>query len=218
MPITLSRLARIGSAGLFESPACACRTHIRRSLALIVAAAVLVAPALAADPGLLPQTTALPSGATARFHARMNLLWRGILADSPAAAQPAFFPGAAYVQVKQIANPAADYQQRLLGGFRLDLAAAHRLVGGHAQLLSVSVPPQWAWIPPGGCFNRVGYWHAPGARIVYRAQGRVRSFGIYSLISWRGEWYVVHLGPWNQPGTVYSPALGAGAFGPPGGC
>ena len=214
----ISRLARIGIAGLLGPAAFACRTHALRSLAPIAAAAVLVAPALAADPGRLPQTTALPSGTTAGFHARMNALWRGILADSPAAAQPAFFPRAAYLQVKRIANPAADYEQRLLGGFRLDIEAANRLVGGRAQLVSVSVPRQWAWIPPGGCFNRVGYWHAPGARIVYRAHGRVRSFGIYSLISWRGEWYVVHLGPWNQPGTVYSPALGAGAFGPPGGC
>ena len=33
-----------------------------------------------------------------------------------------------------------------------------------------------------------------GARVVYRLGGQLRSFGIASLISWRGRWYVVHFG------------------------
>ena len=44
------------------------------------------------------------------------------------------------------------------------------------------------------CYNDIGYWEVPNARVVYRQGGRVRSFGIASMISWRGEWYVVHLG------------------------
>jgi hypothetical protein len=171
----------------------------------------------AADPGVLPQTSVLPAS-TARFVARIEALWRGIVADSPVAARAAFFPRAAYLQVKRVANPGADYDTRLLRGYRLDLAAAHRLVGSHARLVSVSVPREWAWIPPGACFNGVGYWHEAGARVVYRAGGRVRSFGIFSLISWRGEWYVVHLGAWNRPGTVFEPASGPGSPAPPGGC
>ena len=34
----------------------------------------------------------------------------------------------------------------------------------------------------------------PNARVVYREDGQIRSFGIASMISWRGVWYVVHLG------------------------
>jgi hypothetical protein len=185
---------------------------------------LLAAPAPASpppDPGRLPQTTALPSDRTPRFRERMASLWRGVTGDSPALALPAFFPRAAYLQVKQIPNAAADYRQRLVGAFRLDIGAAHRLLGAgaaRAKLLYVSVPKQWAWIPPGGCFNRIGYWHAPGARLVYRQQGEIRSFGIFSLISWRGEWYVVHLARYDRPGTVVDPARGIGAFGPAGGC
>jgi hypothetical protein len=151
----------------------------------------------------------------------MAALWRGIVTDSAAAAMAAFFPRTAYLQAKQIADPSADYRTRLLGAFKADIHAAHALLGaqaGSAKLLDVSVPEEWAWIPPGSCYNRIGYWHAPGARVVYRERGQVRSFGIFSLISWRAEWYVVHLAVFDKPGTVDAPSLGFGTYGAPGGC
>ncbi|MFZ0189616.1 MAG: hypothetical protein WAL72_22035 [Streptosporangiaceae bacterium] len=39
------------------------------------------------------------------------------------------------------------------------------------------------WLDPGVCANSLGYWHVPGARVVYREHGQERSFGIASLIS-----------------------------------
>ena len=173
------------------------------------------------DPGTLPQTRAVPSDSTAAFRARMEALWRGIVDDSVSDAMPAFFPRSAYLQVKAISNAGADYQARLVGAFGLDIHAAHVLLGSGApaaKLVSVSIPHQWTWIQPGGCYNRIGYWHAPGARLVYREGGQVRSFGVFSFISWRGEWYVVHLSSYSHPGTVDSPSVGVGSYGPPGGC
>ena len=192
-----------------------------------VAAVALAIPVQAAverrvtDPGKLPQTTALPSSDSPRFRARLAALWRGIVDDSPGTARTAFFPRSAYLQVKQIRDAAADYRDRLLANYRADIHAAHAFLGPgarSARLLAVRVPKEWAWIPPGYCYNRVGYWHAPGSRLVYREGGRVRSFGIFSLISWRGEWYVVHLAAYDRPGTVDDPSPGAGSYGPPGGC
>jgi len=176
---------------------------------------------MSVDPGKLPQTSTLPSDRTPSFRAHIATLWRGIVTGSVAVAMPAFFPRAAYLQVKQISNPSADYEQRLLGAYRLDIQAAHRLLGdtvSRAKLLRVGIPHEWTWIQPGACYNRIGYWHAPGARLVYRIRGQVRSFGIFSFISWRGEWYVVHLAVYDEPGTVDDPAPGAGSYGPPGGC
>ncbi len=190
--------------------------------ALLTCATPAAAPGRRApDPGALPQTEALPSSLTPAFRARVAALWRGIRADSLAAALPSFFPRSAYLQVKQIADAGADYDERLVGNFRRDIAAAHALLGAsarHARLVGVSVPRQWAWIPPGYCYNRVGYWHAPGARLIYAVGRSVRSFGVFSFISWRGQWYVVHLAVWNTPGTVDDPASGVGSYGPPGGC
>jgi hypothetical protein len=169
------------------------------------------------NPGSLPQTNRLPSAGTAQFRAEMAALWSGVTRNSLQAALPAFFPEAAYLQVKAIADPRADYTDRLLGAYRLDLGAAHVLLGAHpqaAQLVTVKVPGSYAhWVSPGACYNRVGYYEVPNARIVYRQQGRVRSFGIASMISWRGVWYVVHLGAIVRAGpggVVDAPSAGPG--------
>jgi hypothetical protein len=150
-------------------------------------------------------------------------LWLAVRNDKPSLAMPAFFPLAAYKQVKAISNPAADWRSRLWLDFKLDVGAAHRLLGRHAgaaTLVRVIVPAGAAWINPGVCYNDVGYWHVAGPRVVYRLNGQERSFGIASLISWRGVWYVVHFGGIIRPavGMVDAPASGPGIPGPQGGC
>jgi hypothetical protein len=168
-------------------------------------------------PGTLPQTNAFPSGTSAEFKAQMARLWAGIVRDSTRLALPAFFPEAAYVQLKAIGNPQADWSDRLVHDYALDIAAAHALLGGHpstARLLAVNVIRGYGhWIPPGVCANRIGYYEMPNARVVYRSDGAVRSFGIASMISWRGIWYVVHLGAIlraTDTGVLDDPAIGPG--------
>ncbi|MHB1583129.1 MAG: hypothetical protein ACYCU7_10895 [Acidimicrobiales bacterium] len=168
-------------------------------------------------PGQLPQTAAFPSAADPQFHSEMADLWRGVVTGQVGPAMPAFFPEAAYVQLKTIGNPQGDWQSRLVGEFALDLAAAHQLLGpdpGSATLVAVNVPSSYGhWVPPGVCDNSIGYFEVPNARVVYRIGGTVASFGIASMISWRGEWYVVHLGAVlrnSNTGVVDDPASGPG--------
>jgi hypothetical protein len=144
-------------------------------------------------------------------------LWDGIVAGSASPALRAFFPRGAYVQLKAIGSPGSDWQNRLVGDYRLDIAAAHRLLGAdaaRARLLAVHVSPGYAhWVPPGVCDNSVGYYEVPNARVVYLEDGEVRSFGIASMISWRGVWYVVHLGAVLREGgggVVDEPRSGPG--------
>ncbi len=171
------------------------------------------------DPGSLPQTTTLPSATTPQFHTEMAALWQGVVTGSVRTAMPAFFPLGAYLQLKSIPDAQGDWQSRLVGEFSLDLAAAHALIGSgaaRAQLLQVIVPTQYAhWVTPGVCYNSVGYYEVPNARLVYQINGVVRSFGIASMISWRGQWYVVHLGAvlrttTTGQGEVDAPATGPG--------
>jgi hypothetical protein len=169
------------------------------------------------DPGRLPQTNALPSAATHTFREEMGGLWQGIVHGSLSPAMPAFFPRRAYEQLKAIGAPGSDWQYRLVGDYGLDIGAAHRLLGGdasRAQLLGVHVVDSYAhWVPPGVCANGVGYYEVPNARVVYRKDGAVHSFGIASMISWRGVWYVVHLGAilrGADAGVVDEPSAGAG--------
>ncbi len=171
------------------------------------------------------QTRQLPSARTPVFRAEMTDLWAAVVSDRPSLALHSFFPLVAYEQVKAIADPAADWHDRLWAEFRLDVGAAHALLGRQARrarLVRVIVPEsEAAWINPGVCYNGVGYWHVAGPRLVYRAGGQLRSIGIASLISWRGRWYVVHFGGVLRStagGMVDQPAVGPGVPGPPGGC
>jgi hypothetical protein len=180
--------------------------------------AVPVAPGA----GALPQTRAFPSTDSAAFRNAMADLWLAVTTGNPRFGRPGFFPVAAYKQVKAEPYPVPDWQDRLWYDFVLDVGAAHRLLGSGARLDRIIVPKAYAaWVYPGVCHNRIGYWHVPGARVVYREHGEERSFGIASLISWRGVWYVVHLGAVDRTvltGVVYQPAAGPGVPGPPGGC
>jgi hypothetical protein len=172
--------------------------------------------------GARPQTQVRPRTDTAAFRNAMADLWLAVTTGDPRFGRPAFFPEAAYRQVKAIPYPDSDWQYRLWYDFTLDVRAAHRLVGRNAQLVRIVVPGSYElWVPPGACYNSAGYWHAPGARVVYRERGKESSFGIASLISWRGVWYVVHLGALSRTvatGIVDQPATGPGVPGPPGGC
>ncbi len=129
----------------------------------------------------------------------------------------AFFPLRAYEQVKTIGDPRGDYVDRLLVDYRLDLNAAHEALGpdaGAARLVHVIVPAGYVhWVPPGACDNGIGYYEVPNSRLVYRVRGQLQSFGIASLIAWRGVWYVVHLGAVVRSGgggVVDAPSDGPG--------
>jgi hypothetical protein len=170
-----------------------------------------------ASPGSLPQTNRYPSAKSQQFKSIMASLWAGVVHHSVTAAVAAFFPKGAYVQLKAIGSAGSDWTNRLLHDYALDIAAAHALLGRHAssaRLVAVDVPGSYGhWIAPGVCYNSVGYYEMPNARVVYRENGETRSFGIASMISWRGVWYVVHLGAIlrsSDSGIVDTPESGHG--------
>jgi hypothetical protein len=169
------------------------------------------------DPGSLPQSESIPTSTDPLFTARMSALWAGVMSDSSSAALPAFFPESAYVRLKTVASAQTDYTARLLVDYQLDLAAAHALLGADAAgaaLVGVNVNASYGhWVPPGICANDVGYFEVPNARMIYTVNGQTRSFGIASMISWRGQWYVVHLGSVLRSGAggeVDDPEVGPG--------
>jgi hypothetical protein len=163
------------------------------------------------DPGTLAQTHDLPTGQDARFQAGAQALWQAIVQDKPELAQSFFFPLSAYRQVKAIWDPDADYQSRLIAWYDLDIRAAHDHLGGtsDARFVSMDVPESNAeWIDPGVEYNKESYYRVYGTRLNYELNGHTASIGVFSLISWRGEWYVVHLGPSTRAameGIVYDP-------------
>jgi hypothetical protein len=157
-----------------------------------------VPPLLDAAGKPLPQTEEKPSLRSKSYEKRVQLLFRAIQIDDPKVAYPAFFPEVAYAQVNAIPNPAADYKARLLANFDRDIHWAHKQLGdgaGTAQLVGLELFEDKAkWMPPGGEGNKVGYFRALGSKLRYLdGGGAPHAIEVTSLISWRGEWYFVHL-------------------------
>jgi hypothetical protein len=155
----------------------------------------------------------MPQASGAAFDARVAALWKAIVQDEPEAAMPFFFPLGAYEQVKDVANPAADWKHRLVAAYARDIHALHgRLTTGvdqddreqgeprkdpgqaGVQLTALEVPESRArWVEPGEEYNKIGYFRVFGSKLRYEAGGTAHAFDVKSLISWRGQWYVVHL-------------------------
>jgi len=153
---------------------------------------------LAADGSPLPQTEARPSATDERFKRRMEHLAEAIRLGDAQKAHVSFFPLVAYAQVKDVAKPERDYRYRLLNNFDRDVREYRKALGRdaeHAELVGVDVPEaRVEWMKPGKEGNRLGYFRVLRSRLRFRLQdGKERSFELTSLISWRGEWYVVHL-------------------------
>jgi hypothetical protein len=149
------------------------------------------------DPGQLPQTPDRPAESSIVLGGHVQMLWDAIVGDDPTRAMPFFFPLGAYVQVKGISDPEHDWRTRLVANFDQDVHAWHAQLGsaaGSAQFTGITIPSDEArWILPGAEYNKGSYWRVYGSTLQYRLAGRARSFTIASMISWRGEWYVVHL-------------------------
>jgi hypothetical protein len=155
-----------------------------------------VATTTTVDPGTLPQTDEKPAASGAQWDAGTLALWHAIVADDPALAHPFFFPLKAYEQVKGISDPDHDYNTRLLAAYDEDIHALHKALGSsaaQATFVRVDVPNAAQWIKPGVEYNKGAYWRVYDSKLVYTVGGQTKSFTIKSLISWRGQWYDVHL-------------------------
>ena len=165
-----------------------------------VAASVSVSPVAAVDagdPGALPQTRDKPPATSDALEARAKTLWDAIVHDDPDRGIPFFFPVTAYEQVKAIPSPASDWRRRLVAAYKRDVHGLDKRLGPQAdsaKWIRLDVPNDRArWVEPDEESNRLGYWRVYGTRIIYEVDGKERTLEISSLISWRGEWYVVHL-------------------------
>ena len=149
------------------------------------------------DPGTLPQTDEKPSGTGPAFEARMATLADAIIHNTPDTAISTFFPVSAYKQTKKNTDPAADWKNRLIANFRVDVADANKKLGPNAKnavFTGATVPNTAVWVKPGEEYNVGPYWRVFKTQLNFTVDGRNVQIPIESMISWRGQWYVVHLG------------------------
>lgn len=153
---------------------------------------------LAADGSPLPQSEERPSSESEPFRRRMQRLADAIVSGDVETARSSFFPLVAYAQVKDVQKPERDYRYRLIAHFERDIREYRRALGsdaGRAAFLGVTLPEaRVEWMTPGREGNRLGYFRVLRSQLNFRLpSGARRSFELTSMISWRGEWYVVHL-------------------------
>lgn len=163
------------------------------------AAAPLAAPALLGDDGKpLAQTEGDPSESSPWFQTQMRALFRAIQADDPALAESFFFPLVAYEQVKDVKEPKRDWEKRLMAHYRRDIHDYHKRLGKDASLARFEgielAKDRKKWMKPHTEGNRIGYFRVTRSRLRYTtSEGKPASLEVTSFISWRGEWYLVHL-------------------------
>ena len=149
----------------------------------------------------LPQTDQRPSTSTEAFRQRIEAVAEAIISGNAEPALSSFFPLVAYAQVKDVAKPERDYKFRLLANFKRDVLEYHHALGAQpgeaaqAKFSGITSSEKNAkWMAPGSEGNRLGYFRVLRSRLHFTLPaGRSRDFELTSLISWRGEWYVVHL-------------------------
>jgi hypothetical protein len=149
------------------------------------------------DPGTLPQTDQKPTASDPAFIARMNVLADAIRNNSPQTAISTFFPVEAYKQTKKNTNPSADWNNRLIASFNVDVAEANKKLGANAAsavFQGVTVPNSSTWVKPGEEYNVGPYWRVLNSTMNFSVAGKAVAIPLNSMISWRGQWYVVHLG------------------------
>lgn len=151
--------------------------------------------------GALPQTRALPPAITPALTRRMRALLEGVATGSVVPAIAAFFPVQAYAKTKIYVDAAHDWRTRLIPEFAADLAALHRALdprGEPLRLLGYAVDEAEAtWVLPGEEFNKGPYWRVYDTVVAYGIGSERGSFVVNTMISWRGQWYVVHVANFN---------------------
>jgi hypothetical protein len=153
------------------------------------------------DVGTLPQTRALPPAATPGLSRRMRALLDAVATGAAGRGLPAFFPVSAYVQTKAYADAANDWRTRLVADFAADVRALHAELdpsGAPMRLRGYAVDDAAAtWVLPGEEYNKGPYWRVYDTTVAFGIGRRQGTFVVNTMISWRGEWYVVHVASFN---------------------
>jgi hypothetical protein len=195
----VSSPSTLNSGANTEAPVVAAPHVVAAPAPTATAALAVLAPVLVAKDGTsLPQTEQRPTFDSPWLQASVKRLFEAFIHDDPQQAKDFFFPKVAYAQVKAIADPDRDWENRLQRAFAREVHEYHLALGSdRAEATFVELradPKRVRWVKPGEEGNRVGYFRILRSVLVYKdKQGRTRELGLRSMISWRGEWYLVHL-------------------------
>ena len=174
-------------------------------MACSVLAGLLSTMASAATPRPSTTTTTVPTQSMvkplAHDHAldiRMRQFYTGLRDNNNALCDKAFLPMMDYVALKQGGGNQADWRNRLMYHFHLQLAQLRKRFAASlpgSTYNGYRIPYSTAHtVRVGAEENKAPYWQVFMTTMAFHDKnGRGHNFTINTLISFRGEWWIVHV-------------------------
>jgi hypothetical protein len=126
---------------------------------------------------------------------RARHLLEAIAKDDPSLATDIVFPRDAYIEVKDVADPGRQWDEKVMGAFRRNVHAIHKKTKGieRAQLTSLELGQPISQVVPRRHDMNLTLWRVTRSRLNFMIDGRTLHSEIGELLSWRGAWYVLEL-------------------------
>ena len=139
-----------------------------------------------------PADDTIPATSSDELTARARHLLEAITKDDADLASDIVFPRAAWLGLRDAADPAREWDKKVDRPFRRALHALSRRAEG-AQFVSLELGRAVVQ----ESLTRHGWkkalWSVHGSRLTYVVDGHTRTVSIREMTAWRGAWYVTRL-------------------------
>jgi hypothetical protein len=139
-----------------------------------------------------PADDAIPPTSSDELTARARHLLEAISKDDPDLATDIIFPRAAWLSLRDAADPALEWDKRVDRPFRRALHRSSRRTE-NAQFVSLELGRAVVQEPVKRHGWKKPLWSIHGSRLTYVIDGHTRTLSIREMTAWRGAWYVTRL-------------------------
>ena len=139
-----------------------------------------------------PADDTIPATSSDELTARARHLLEAITKDDADLATDIVFPRAAWLGLRDAADPAREWDKKVDRPFRRALHALSRHAEG-AQFVSLELGHAVVQEPVKRHGWKKALWSVHGSRLTYVVDGHTRTLSIREMTAWRGAWYVTRL-------------------------
>ena len=139
-----------------------------------------------------PADDTIPATSSEELTARARHLLEAITKDDADLAADIVFPRAAWVGLRDAADPAREWDKKVDRPFRRGLHGLSRHAEG-AQFVSLELGRAVVQEPVKHHGWKKALWSVHGSRLTYLVDGHTRTLAIREMTAWRGAWYVTRL-------------------------
>jgi hypothetical protein len=139
-----------------------------------------------------PADDTIPATSSDELTARARHLLEAITKDDADLATDIVFPRAAWFGLKDVADPAREWDKKVDRPFRRALHALSRHAEG-AQFVSLELGRAVVQETVKRHGWKKALWSVHGSRLTYVVDGHTRTLSIREMTAWRGAWYITRL-------------------------